>query len=198
MGNVIRSKGVVELVESCTQVPNVKQLIIIGPFENQFKMELCKIASKKNEGGWLNFVGSLDKEEVLGEMIKSSILILPSYTEGFPNVILEAMAMKCSVIATDVGAIPEMLDVKSDKPCGLCIPPQNVDSLKEAIEFLFNNPTEAEELAKYGIERVRNNYAMDKVMAQYEAVWQKASGQRINENDSVKLHDLIENKEPAQ
>ena len=64
----------------------------------------------------------------------SDVFVLPSYTEGFPNVIIEAMAMGKPIIATSVGAIPEMLD----EGCGVVVPPKDADSLQKALQKVCN------------------------------------------------------------
>lgn len=171
VGHIIRNKGVFELVEACTHLPVIKQLMLIGPYEENIKNELLKIAGKKEDGIWLNFAGVLIKDEVLEQMYTSPILAIPSFTEGFPNAILEGMAMGCAVIATDVGAIPEMLDIQSNKPCGICVPPHNVEKLKEAILELLQNPSKTEMIGKNGIHRVLNNYSIEKITECYKSVW---------------------------
>jgi glycosyltransferase involved in cell wall biosynthesis len=59
-----------------------------------------------------------------------AIFVLPTYTEGFPNVILECMASGCPIITTPVGAIPDMLQFGSTQACGACVDVKDVQGLK--------------------------------------------------------------------
>lgn len=171
VGHVIKTKGIRELIEATVRVPEIKELLILGPFESSFVEELKEIARVRENGQWIQFVGVVDNGQVLNHLLKSSIFLLPSYTEGFPISVLEAMAMGCPVIATNVGAIPEMLAINSDKPCGICIPPRNIEKLQEAICFLMKNTQKAEVLGKNGIDRVLNNYTLERVFPQYTTIW---------------------------
>ena len=175
VGHILRSKGVYELIEACSQLPLIKKLLLIGPCEENVKKDLRAIARKRENGVWLNLVGELSKDQVLEHMFISPVLVLPSYTEGFPNAVLEGMAMGCAVIATDVGAIPEMLDIQSINPCGICIPPHNVEKLKEAILELVIDPSKIEAMGKNGMERVLNNYTFERIAEKYKTVWENAS-----------------------
>ena len=69
---------------------------------------------------------------------------MPSYTEGCPIVVLEAMLCKTPIIASSVGAIPELL---SDE-CGLLVERKNVNDLTEKIDYLLKNPELQERLIK--------------------------------------------------
>jgi len=174
VGHIINTKGVFELVEACTQIQGISELSLIGPPDHSVKEELIKIAGNRNNGIWLRFYGSLSNDEVFTEIQKSQALILPSYTEGFPLVVLEAMAMGCAVVATEVGAIPEMLAINSDSPCGICVAVKNVEQLKSAIVTLLNEPDKAELLGNNGISRVLNNYTMERVIEHYISLWKEA------------------------
>lgn len=172
VGHIIRNKGVFELVDACSKIPHIKELLLIGPYEEQIKTDLMQMAGE--DATWLKFTGPLSIDEVIGYMRSSPMLILPSYTEGFPMVILEAMAMGCAVIATDVGAIPEMLNIHSDTPCGLCIVPQQTAPLKQAIEELIGNNSAVEMYGQRATKRVLDNYTIAHVFSQYKSVWELA------------------------
>jgi glycosyltransferase involved in cell wall biosynthesis len=66
-------------------------------------------------------------------MQAADLFVLPTYTEGFPNVILEAMAAGKAIISTRVGAIPEMLAVDENESCGLVIAPRDAGALVAAL-----------------------------------------------------------------
>lgn len=174
VGHIVRSKGVYELVEACAELIEVKKLSLIGPYEENVKKELMALSFGRENGEWLSFLGEINKIQVLEQISESFLLVLPSYTEGFPNAVLEGMAMGCAVVATDVGAIPEMLNIESDKPCGICVPPKNIRKLKDAISELLNNPQKAVFMGQNGIERVLNNYSIEKIAPEYLKVWDKA------------------------
>jgi glycosyltransferase involved in cell wall biosynthesis len=174
VGHIIKDKGVFELVEACVLIPSVNELILIGPYEETIKKELIKLAKLRSNGNWLRFTGAMPIGQVLDYMLGSPVLVLPSYTEGFPMVIIEAMAMGCAIVATDVGAIPEMLAIETNSACGLCIPPRNIEKLHGAILELTDNPDEIETFGKRGMERVLKNYTIENVFGQYKAVWEKA------------------------
>jgi glycosyltransferase involved in cell wall biosynthesis len=179
VGHIIKSKGVIELVEACLEVTSVNELILIGPYEEKVKNVLIRIARQKKEGRWLKFTGELNINQVLEYMSRSPALVLPSYTEGFPMVIIEAMAMGCAIIASDVGAIPEILATGTKTPCGVCVPPQNIEKLREAIFQVFENHNKCATYGKRGMDRVLTAYTMKQVFKLYRMAWGNAINRSI-------------------
>lgn len=172
VGHVYVNKGIYELVESCVTLPVVKQLKIIGPIMNEVQPELEKIASKRDDGSWLIMTGAKSSEEVFAEIRSAELLVLPSYTEGFPIVILEAMAMGCPVVATNVGAISDMLNINSDLPAGICIPVKDIEALKVSIAKLLLDKILSAKYGQNGLTRVLENFTSDKIFKEYQKVWQ--------------------------
>lgn len=173
VGHVYPAKGVHELVEAFTLLKKEDvDLEIIGLCSDEMREKLNEKAASKYGGKWLNIVGNKDRDYVLHKMETAEALILPSYTEGFPNVILEAMACGCPVIATNVGAIEEMLSVHlASDSCGICISPKDVDGLVSALEQLMNNDLLKNTFAQNGKRRILNHYTMEHVFPLYQKVW---------------------------
>jgi len=172
VGHVYVNKGIYELVEACVSLPVVNQLKVIGPIMNEVQPELEKIASKRGSGEWLILTGAKSSEEVFAEIRSAELLVLPSYTEGFPIVILEAMAMGCPVVATNVGAISDMLNINSDLPAGICISVKDIEALKVSIEKLLSDKELSTKYGQNGLIRVLENFTADKIFKEYQKVWQ--------------------------
>jgi len=178
VGHLIRKKGVFELVNACAALPEVGELIMAGEYETGIKDELMTLARMREDGKWLTITGNVGHDVVQDLMSSVSILTLPSHTEGFPNVLIEGMAMGCAIVATNVGAVPEILAVDSDNPCGICIPAGNTELLRDALSSVLADPDRLKELGGNGEKRVQNNYTFAKVFADYDSVWQKAFSER--------------------
>lgn len=168
VGHVLRGKGIFELVQACTNCNRVKRLIVVGPFfDEQLKNELVSIARMRNDANWIDFVGEKNREEVWSYYKSCSLFCLPSHSEGFPYVILEAMAFACPIVATKVGAIPEMLS----GGCGKLIEAKQVETLKEALDHLLGDVDEACKYGENAHKKVFDNYTIEKVFDQYLEVW---------------------------
>lgn len=178
VGHVTSSKGVYELVQSYLLLDDAENnLKFIGPYEEDVKNDLIHLAGEKADR--INFLGIMDKSNVLFEMKRATALVLPSYTEGFPNVIIEAMAMKCPIVATNVGAIASMLNIGSARPAGLVIEPKNVQALTKALEFMLSNPDKAQYFAQNAFLKVKSEYTLEKVCVQYENIWKYCVNREI-------------------
>lgn len=170
-GHVVPAKGVFELVRACVLVVEVKQLVICGPYLEEVKEELIHIASARENGKWLVFKGEIVREDVVKELKNSFIFCLPSYTEGFPNAVMEAMAMSCAVVATGVGAVPEMLDWGTDKAGGIRIELKEVHSISIALKQLISDKDLAVRLGENGNRKILNEYNLDVVYPEYYKTW---------------------------
>ena len=168
VGHVVITKGIVELVRACTDCVLVKRLKIVGPFfDEQLKNRLQLLAKKRDNGNWLELLGEKSREDVWEYYKSCSVFCLPSYSEGFPYVILEAMSFGCPVVATKVGAIPEML---SDG-CGELIEPKEVEKLKDSITNIMKNTSKAEKMGELAHNKVLDNYTIEHVFGKYVSVW---------------------------
>lgn len=165
-GRVFRLKGIYELVEACKDIPDV-ELRMIGHVDAIDKKALCAIA---NGGEWLNFVGPVPHEQVMKEMLECDIFVLPSYSEGFPNAIIESMACGTPTIATPVGAIPEMLDIDGDI-CGVCVPLKDVEALRTAINELLQDDNLKKLYSNRSKLRVKQEYSIESVWKSLWRVW---------------------------
>lgn len=167
VGQMIKTKGIYELAKACSTIPNV-QLEFIGPFTSKDEQTLfMSIVNAENT----KVLGSQPFNIVIKEMLSASIFVLPSYTEGFPNVIIESMACGCPIISTNVGAIPEMLDINGNTPCGVCVNPRDIHGLKDAIIHLLYHPSEASVLGERAKLRVYREYSIDVIWNQLSAIW---------------------------
>lgn len=173
VGHVIRTKGVIELVEACKVFDGI-ELHVIGNGDSQVIEEMKRMASEKDNGEWLKILGAIPHDEVLREMMSASAFVFPSYTEGFPNVILEAMACGCPIVTTTVGAIPEMLDIEHGFNYGICVEPQNMQAFADALKQMLSDPDYAAKCAEYAEKRVNEMYAVPVVWEQLSNIWRNA------------------------
>ena len=167
VGHVIPTKGVYELVEACKNIKDVR-LHVLGKATYEVQEKMRKLA---DNGDWLVFRGEVDHQQVIRELLTTTVFVLPTYTEGFPNVILESMACSCAIATTPVGAIPEMLDMASAEPCGLCCEPKDVGGLRRNIQYFLDHPDEARAFGHRAAQRVNDMYAMSKVWEQMVGIW---------------------------
>lgn len=171
VGHIIRAKGVYELIEACSKIVKVNQLLLIGPVLKNVQQDLMAIASKRNNGKWLEWKGEIEREDVLQFLYSANALCLPSYSEGFPNVVIEAMSLGCPVIATRVGAIEEMLLSDDYGDAGICIETKNTTQLENAIEYFIENPKIALNYGINGNKRVLGKYTLANIFPKYEELW---------------------------
>jgi len=171
VGHCYREKGVYELMEACKGLPSI-QIKYVGSIEDGIKKELINIA--KGNGIDANFVGEEPYESIIKDMLGCGIFALPSYTEGFPNVILESMACGCAIIATSVGAIPEMLEDDETGKYGLVVEPKSVEELREAIKKFLDDNILKDECQKNAKRRVYERYSMSSVWVQMVKLWIQA------------------------
>ncbi len=168
-GHCIPTKGVFELVRACKTIPNIR-LRMIGSISNYVRKELTEIAGNGNE--WLEIKGQVSFKETILEMKSCDIFVLPTYTEGFPNVILESMACGCPIIASRVGAIPEMLEEEEGRHYGILIDPQNEMFLRNAILTLLSNDNLKVECGNNARKRVYARYNIQTISNQLIKTWQ--------------------------
>jgi len=108
-----------------------------------------------------------DKRTALEE---ADIFVLPSRTEGFPNGLLEAMLMALPVVASDVGAVPEII---SHGENGLIFPSQNVAVLASFLEKLIKDPHLRASLGEAACARVLRCYDNKEVLPKFERLYRQ-------------------------
>jgi glycosyltransferase involved in cell wall biosynthesis len=136
--------------------------LIVG--EGPLKEDLEKYAQRLGKN--IKFLG---QRKDIPEIIKGiDIFVLSSDYEGLPLTILEAMAASKSVVATNVGGIPEAVE---DGKTGILVPPKNPDALANAIMKLLKNPRLRKQMGEAGRKRAEKYFTMEKMVKKYEDVY---------------------------
>ena len=168
LGWVIPTKGVGELVQAWKKLNiNGWRCVVAGPRAENYREELRQRFQPEH----LEFLPEQSHDDAMQLMAAADVFVLPSYTEGFPNVIVEAMAMGKPIIATRVGAIPEMLAGE----CGVLVPPRDADALCAALRLVLSDADLRTALGAKAHDKARTEYAMDKVFEQCVSIWREAA-----------------------
>ena len=105
--------------------------------------------------GAVRFVGAVDHDRVADLGARAAVFCLPSFAEGVPTVLMEAMAMELPVVATNVMGVPELVD---HERTGLLVPPARADLLAGALERLLIDPDLRRAMGRAGRRRVEQDY----------------------------------------
>lgn len=136
LSSVCKRKGVYDLLKAIKNINNPKdtskeiskvKFVFVGPYED--KEEFFKEVDRLGIKDRCIFVGEVLGKERFKYFASADIFVLPSYAEGLPVAILEAMSFGLPIISTTVGAIPEV--VKREN--GILIKPGDINALKNAI-----------------------------------------------------------------
>lgn len=168
VGHVVKTKGVFELLKACSSIENI-HLKMVGHITPEMQQEIESIYGKPE---WLTISGEKPYEEVIKDMMRCDVFVLPTYTEGFPNVILESMAAGCAIISTPVGAIPQILEDEGDKKFGVLVEPRNATELHNAIVSLIDNEPMKIEMRRNVQKRVTERYNIKAVWHNMISIWE--------------------------
>jgi glycosyltransferase involved in cell wall biosynthesis len=160
VGRLTHEKGVEKLVDAFPHViaklPAARLIIVgDGPLRREIETKIFKYGMEK----FISITGWLDNVELyLNEM---KLLVLPSFTEGLPNILLEAMACGTPVLATPVGAIQ---DIIKNGETGFLLKSNDPMHIAERIIELLNNPELLEEVSIKAYNYVRENFSFEKTL----------------------------------
>ena len=186
-GRIVEAKGILDLIEAIEilkKKTNIKfRVQIIGPSDgSEAFLSRCQQITKQRElTDVIEFTGPRNLSEALGGV---DILVLPTHTDALPIVLLEAMASSVPVVATDVGAIMEVIanpavnpadPSHSVGPAGIVVPPRIPVLLATAIKDLVTDTRLYDACRRNGPERIEINHRADKIMAQYQELYQEAT-----------------------
>lgn len=148
VGNLKKEKGLLELVKAfeALREDNI-HLVIIG--EGKFRSTLGKYIKLRALDSKIHLLGSLSHREIAKWMNRSKLLCLPSYNEGVPNVILEALSCGTPVVATDVGGIPEII---SSEIYGYLAPKGNINILAQKLSLALNTSWDRDRISQYAMQ----------------------------------------------
>jgi glycosyltransferase involved in cell wall biosynthesis len=107
----------------------------------------------------VRFTGALSEQETLAEIQSHDVMVLPSLMEGLPVVLIEALAMRKAVVASQVAGIPELV---CEGVTGLLFTPSDWDDLERQLSRLLANPELRTALGHEGFNRVKNEFGSAK------------------------------------
>jgi glycosyltransferase involved in cell wall biosynthesis len=168
-------KGVHHLLHAFAKVaqefPEVR-LEIVGRDENsEYAEELRQEVFRLRLNGRVSFVGEVPQVELANRMRRSRVFVLPTYSEGLPRVVFEAMATGVPVIATAVSGIPEIIQ---NEITGFLVPPGDEEALAERLRWVLKHPQEAKVMGHRAREFARSFFSPEVYLAGYRRLFKMA------------------------
>lgn len=159
MAWVTRNKGIYELIEAVKMLKNEKlnfKVIIAGKGEDFEKIN--KELQSTNLTEYVELKGWVLGDQKLAVLAESDIFVLPTYFEGYPNSLMEAMASGKACIATRVGSIPDMI---KHMETGILIDKKNHSQLYQELKTLIQNPGLRQVMSEKARAQIKQTNSID-------------------------------------
>ncbi len=173
VGRLVEQKGQLLLVEAAHRLANRGvdlELVLIGDGEMRTTIEA--LIMRHNLQSRIRITGSVSNHQVRAEILASRALVLPSFAEGLPIVIMEAMALRRPIISTFVAGIPELV-IPGEH--GWLIPAGDVEALAQAMQNCLDAaPETIARMGEAAHERVRSRHNVETQATQLGALFQAA------------------------
>jgi glycosyltransferase involved in cell wall biosynthesis len=177
VGRVVAQKGLVYAIRALPAIlrqdPGV-HLVSAGPTSDaDWTASLVSEARKLGVERHVHFLGV--RRNVEGLLAQCDLFIFPSLFEGFPLALVEAMAAGCVCVASDTGAIPEMIEHDIN---GWLVPPRDVVAIGRAVSFLSSDSQRKRRLRHEAARSARARFDARNAAARLEIVYESVLAER--------------------
>lgn len=159
VGRLSEQKGQFLLLAAIAQLAamgEVFQLTLVG--DGPLRPAIEAFIEQHQLQGYVKLMGWASNATVRQAVLESRVLVLPSFAEGLPVVLMEALALRRPVITTYIAGIPELVDAKT---CGWLITPGSVEALVQAMQQALHTPVDQlERMGNIGAERVAAQHSI--------------------------------------
>ena len=162
-GRIMVNKGCREMLDAARQLPGV-DFTLLGPVMAEMEQYLQDLPPNVMLGG------NVSRDAVLQKMRESDILVLFTTREGFPMVVVEAMAVGLPVVSTRVGAIPDMIEEGSG---GLLVDAHDTAGLVSALRTLAEDPAMRTRMGMFNFHKSQTEYAYSVVARQLVSLYER-------------------------
>lgn len=185
IGRLCEAKGQLLLVEAAGQLAADGlefEIVLIGdgPMREPIEALIEALGLRRH----VRIAGWMGSDSVLREILRARALLLPSFAEGLPMVIMEALALGRPVISTYVGGVPELVE---PGVCGWLVPPGSIEPLVEVIRSAIHaTPEELGRMGREGAARVARKHDIHREVGKLAALFRgpcaigEANGSRID------------------
>jgi glycosyltransferase involved in cell wall biosynthesis len=176
IGNLGAGKGIYDILEAAKrlrdQATSPFQVILAGPFnDRQEEQRLRTMVADYHLRDTVLFLGTVHDREKEAAFLQADVFVLPSYSEGMPQSLLEAMAYGLPVIVSDVGGIPEVV---CDGQEGLMIKPGDVDGLCRALRQLIESVECRQRMGAAARRRIAAHHTVEIYLRQLQELYDRA------------------------
>jgi glycosyltransferase involved in cell wall biosynthesis len=178
VGRLTPAKGQAILLEALAQLKNdgvfvTLTMVGMGPDHESLR----NYAERLGIGLQVTFTGAVDQDHILDYYKAADIFVLPSFAEGLPVVLMEAMAMEIACITTAITGVPELI---LNGQNGLLVPASDSEGLTKAIRLLVSDSDLRQQLGKAGRQTVLADYDLYKnVRVIYEKLDQRLEALKL-------------------
>ncbi|MBW1696452.1 MAG: glycosyltransferase [Deltaproteobacteria bacterium] len=170
VGHIYETKGVGDLVEAVSEIEKRGErvpdyLVKIAGFHNEYEQKLIDAVTKRELESKIEFLGPQPYDKVPALMRACDILCLPSWREGWPLVLVEAMACGRPVVAASTGGIPEIV---TGPELGILCQPRNPPELAGALIKALDRQWDSGLIVAHA-----DNYSYDKIVRQIENIYRE-------------------------
>ena len=162
-GRLSKEKGIDSVIEICKKLPSDIHLLILG--DGPEAKNIKKIESQLNN---VHYLGNMEHKQTISLIKGSDILLQPSFSEGISSTILEAMACKTPIIASNIGGNNEILQ---NQESGILVEPKDYDLFVEKINELISDSNLSNKLTKSAYNNVQK-YDWEIIGKQYLDVYE--------------------------
>ncbi|WEG12632.1 glycosyltransferase [Pullulanibacillus sp. KACC 23026] len=174
VGRLTAAKGIHELIETLDFLPDEVAVVMVGEGPLKEKGTQHPEIDKR-----LFLPGQVENETIRDYIQASDVFVLPSYTEGMPTVIIEALALKCPVICTKVGGVPELFGPYQD----LLIDSKSVSGLVKQIKGVLFEDVYTEVIIEALYRKVQTHYNVETNAAELVRIYKKLMPKILNKDN---------------
>ena len=174
IGRIAREKGLYETLQGLRLAHELgvdARLVVAGSGAEEPRLR--RYAQALGIGARVCFVGPVFGNDKVKILSGADVMVLPSYSEGLPYALLESMAAGVPVIATPVGAIP---DVVSDGIHGFLVPPRDGKAIAEALAILAGDREKLSWMSRACRKRVRAAFSIERLAQEFAFHYARLSG----------------------